>query len=59
MDPSTLKTLLLLKVNKDLWNEEIIQEILGKEAAIRRTITSSSTGTSASIDNDFDSDDEY
>ena len=35
--PSALETLLLLKFYKDLWiEEEIVQEILDDEAAVRR-----------------------
>jgi len=35
MDPLTLDTILLLKINSDLWAAELIQEILDEEVAAR------------------------
>ena len=35
MDPSTLETLLMLRMNKDLWDEVAIQKIMLKEKAER------------------------
>jgi len=33
MDPSTLEAILLLKINSDLWDAELIQEILDEQEA--------------------------
>ena len=32
MYPSTLESILLLKINSDLWDAELVQEILDEEA---------------------------
>ena len=39
MDPSTLESILLLKINSDLWGAELVQEILDEENAKRKNKT--------------------
>ena len=36
MDPSTLETLLMLRMNKDHWNVNVIQHVINKAAADRK-----------------------
>ena len=42
MDPSNLKAILLLEIFPDLWNAELVQEILNEEVAERRNIAPTS-----------------
>ena len=64
MDPSTLESILLLKINSDLWDAELVQEILDEEEAERKnktptsleSMTSAADGSRESVDdkNDFE-----
>ena len=63
MDPSTLEGILLLKINSDLWDAELVQEILDDEEAERKNKTptslesiSSAGGSIESVDDENDSD---
>ena len=48
MDPSTLESILLLKINSDLWDAELVQEILDEEEAERKNKTPTSLESMAS-----------
>ena len=63
MDPSTLESFLLLKINSDLWDAELVQEILDEEEAERKNKTptslesmTSAGGSRDNVDDKNDSD---
>ena len=63
MDPSTLESILLLKINSDLWDAELVQEILDEEEAERKNKTptslesmTSAGGSRENVDDKNDSD---
>ena len=49
MDPSTLEIILLLKINSDLWDAELVQEILDGEVAERKNKSPTSLESMASV----------
>ena len=48
MDPSTFESILLLKINSDLWDAKVVQEILDEEEAERKNKTPTSLESMAS-----------
>ena len=63
MDPSTLESILLLKINSDLWDAELVLEILDEEEDERKnkiprsleSMTSAAGGSRESVDDKNDS----